>query len=271
MKNVIVLILSLFTAMVGYGQMDSLKMISYQISECHNGDGCERELDYRVINSEYCGDTLNLSVKGIANCSGIHNIKVSRFEKEVFINFEEGHLSSADTTEMYIDEITGNTIYSSFFVGWSDDCDCFYDFNFNILGLERDQSYHYYINGKIVLGPIPRWVIEKDSLEMDSVLSLISEIKEVKYHKSPVKYVICKIISKNLGSDYYYQVKVYEEGEYHTKFEFNVYPKNDYQIFYSYNFLELSFEEWRKYREYPQWDEFWEIIDIIKEDRNNAK
>jgi len=266
-----VFIIFLFTALIGYNQSDTLEVVSFNLSECKASDGCKRESDYRIVKSEFRGDTLNLNVKEKANCTGVHNIQVSKFDKEVFINFEEGYLSSADTTEMYIDETKGDTIYSIFFLGWSDDCDCFYDFNFNNLGLERDQAYHYYINGKMVLEPIPTELIEKDSLEKDSVLGLISEIKEVKYHKSPVKYVICKITPDELSSDYYYQVKVYEEGEYHTKFEFKVYPMNDYQFFYSYNFLDLSFEEWRKYREYPQWDEFWDMIDIIKEDRSNAK
>lgn len=275
MENVMVFIIFLFTALICYNQTDTLEVVSFSLSECKDSDGCKRESDYRIIKSGFRGDTLNLNLKGIANCSGVHNVQVSKYDKEVFINFEAGAEMeySSDTIGYSIDKNTKDTTFMIGQIGISSssDCDCFYDFNFKVLGLKRDQTYHYYINTKMALDPIPKEVMLKDSVEKAKVRRLISDIKEVKYHKSEVRYVICKITPDELDSDYYYQVKVYEEGEYHTKFEFKVYPMNDYQILYSYNFLDLSFEEWRKYREYPQWDEFWDMIDIIKEDRSNAK
>lgn len=273
MKNVVVFILYLFIGVGGFTQTDTIEVVSFNLSECKSGDGCIRELDYRIVDSNFNIDTLEINIKGIANCAGIHNVLITRFDKEIFINFEEGHLSSADTTDIYIDEITGDTIYSIDFVGWSEDCDCFYDFNFNIVGLNSDQIYHYYINGNIVLEPISQELIRKDSLVKDSVKQIIQNIEEIKESKNELRYVICKILPDDPKSEYYYHVKIFEDGNYSTLYEFKVFPSNNYKVVYYYWILELNFEEWRKYRGYPEWNEKvgWDMTEIIRQERNDRK
>lgn len=282
MKNVTVFILSLFTTLIGFNQMDSLKVLSYQLSKCHSGDGCKKELDYMIIDYDFIEDTLSLQITGIANCSGVHNVQITNVNREVFLNFDDGEeVEYSDTIGFSLDKNTQDSVFliDQVSISSTSECDCFYDFNFKILGLESDQKYHFYINGNIVLEPKPKELIVKDSLEKDTVLQIIQGIEEIKNHEGGLQYVICKISPENLDTDYYYQVKVFEEGQHKTLYEFKVYPKNEYKkVYFYYDFLELSFEEWRKYREYPQWDEqvdeplaWLDMMKIITADRNDAK
>ena len=129
MKWLFIFTFSLPTIIFSQNKVD----FTYSMTECQGGGDLDQPPV--LVSLEKKRDSLFLEIKGMANCSGIHDVQLVENSDTLLINFEEGALYR-DTlfAEELSDTINSeNEVLDGYFTFlYLAECDCCYTFYFQM-------------------------------------------------------------------------------------------------------------------------------------------